>query len=127
MYRNISMDIWSAEFYDNEIRVITDLSQKMSTQPSVTYQILDDALKAEFVKDAARIGGLSLEDFDYEYAEVVPNMGPTTPQCCFRSITNGKSYFSGVELWLASGPDSPGAAHASMLNVVINELVALAK
>lgn len=118
---------WQARFADNQINLVTDLSKSMSTQPSVTYQELDDALKAEIAKESARTGGLQLSQFVYQYGEVVPFAGPVTPQCLFIDIDNGAILCSGVELWLASTPDSPGTPHASMLPALVTELVALTK
>ncbi len=127
MLNGISPDIWSKEFTDNQIDFIADLSRSVSTMPSVTYQQLDDALRAAIVKYNLDVGILSIDEFNYQYGEVHPFAGPVTPQCCFQCINNGMTLFSGVELWLASTPDSPGTPHAAMIGVVVNELVALTK
>lgn len=127
MINKVPPEVWQKEFSDNTVNFVTDLSQSVSTQPSITYQQLDDALKATIAKMAPQTGGMSLGQFNYQYGEVVTFAGPITPQCTFQCINNGRVTFSGVELWLASTPDSPGTPHAAMLPVLVNELAALAK
>ncbi len=127
MINQVPPEIWAKQFDENQINFVTDLSQSVSTQPSVTYQQLDDAMKQAIIKHNADFGGLTIDMFNYQYGEVVTFAGPITPQCAFQCVNNGKVTFSGVELWLASTPDSPGTPHAAMLPTLVNELVALTK
>lgn len=91
-------DKFTAEFADNGVEYI-DPSQFSAFATNLngrnyTYQDLLDGLDG-----ALAAKQLKSEDFDIQFGKVIPNMGPTTPQCYISSHITGKSYFSGYELW----------------------------